>query len=243
MADKDLRGMLHLLVGGVVSEAIMLKKEVTVIGREGADVVLDDSEVSSQHCQIQILAGNYHLFDLNSTNGTFLNGQKILKCRIAAGDVLRVGNVEFKFALGAPEPVIPRDTIKTFEGVKNKVDGKAYAVLDLIREERARAVAGLRLEIEGQWADGSRGVVRVETRDEVVGRLSAVGRFERDEELSRRHARMSVNDEGQVVVEDLESTNGTFVNEERIGSPRVVSPTDVVRIGKTRFQLRTWSVD
>jgi pSer/pThr/pTyr-binding forkhead associated (FHA) protein len=45
------------------------------------------------------------------------------------------------------------------------------------------------------------------------------------------------------VVEDLESTNGTFVNEERIGSPRVVSPTDVVRIGKTRFQLRTWSVD
>ena len=40
MNDLPVRGMLHLLLGGKVSETIVIKQEVTVLGREGADVVL-----------------------------------------------------------------------------------------------------------------------------------------------------------------------------------------------------------
>ena len=244
MSETPLRGMLHLLaLGGKVSEALVLKKEVTVIGREGADVVLDDAEVSGNHCQIQILGGHYHLFDLNSTNGTFLNGHKILKSRLVPGDVIRLGNVEFRFALERDEPAKTRETIRTFEGIKHKVDGKAYDVLDLIREEKARVIGGLRLEIEGFWCDGTREVIRVKTREEIVGRLTTLGKFEKDEELSRRHARVAIGDQGQVFAEDLDSTNGTFVNEEKLVGPRTLSASDTVRIGKTRFQVRTWSVD
>lgn len=244
MSETPLRGMLHLLaLGGKVSEALVLKKEVTVIGREGADIVLDDAEVSGSHCQIQILGGHYHLFDLNSTNGTFLNGQKILKSRVVPGDLIRVGSVEFRFGLGREEPARPRETIRTFEGVKQKVDGQAYAILDLIRDEKARAIARLRLEVEGLWCDGTRDILRVKSREEVVGRLTALGKFEQDEELSRRHARLFIGDDGLVVAEDLESTNGTFVNEEKLTGPRKLSPSDTVRIGQTRFQVRTWTPD
>src|SRR4051794_11151029 len=59
-----------------------------------------------------------------------------------------------------------------------------------------------------------------------------------DTQVSRRHARISVQG-GQVVAEDLGSTNGTYVNDQPIGSPRALSPGDKVRIGLTVLELRT----
>src|SRR3954468_20586481 len=59
-----------------------------------------------------------------------------------------------------------------------------------------------------------------------------------DTQVSRRHARISVQG-GQVVAEDLGSTNGTYVNDQPIGSPRAINPGDKVRIGLTVLELRT----
>jgi FHA domain len=59
-----------------------------------------------------------------------------------------------------------------------------------------------------------------------------------DGQVSRRHARFSVHG-GQVVVEDLGSTNGTYVNEQPISSPRELRPGDKVRLGLTVLELRT----
>jgi hypothetical protein len=57
-----------------------------------------------------------------------------------------------------------------------------------------------------------------------------------DPEVSRRHAVLRRSG-GSVVVEDLESTNGTFVNGERILSPREVLPGDQVRVGRTTLEI------
>ena len=59
-----------------------------------------------------------------------------------------------------------------------------------------------------------------------------------DTQVSRRHARIAVQG-GQVVVEDLGSTNGTYVNDQPISSPRSLNPGDKVRIGLTVLELRT----
>jgi pSer/pThr/pTyr-binding forkhead associated (FHA) protein len=59
-----------------------------------------------------------------------------------------------------------------------------------------------------------------------------------DTQVSRRHARISLQG-GQVVVEDLGSTNGTYVNDQPINSPRAIQPGDKVRIGLTVLELRT----
>jgi pSer/pThr/pTyr-binding forkhead associated (FHA) protein len=59
-----------------------------------------------------------------------------------------------------------------------------------------------------------------------------------DTQVSRRHARISAQG-GQVVVEDLGSTNGTYVNDQPISSPRALAPGDKVRIGLTVLELRT----
>jgi hypothetical protein len=59
-----------------------------------------------------------------------------------------------------------------------------------------------------------------------------------DGQVSRRHARFSPQG-GEVVVEDLGSTNGTYVNDQPISSPRALRPGDKVRLGLTVLELRT----
>ena len=57
-----------------------------------------------------------------------------------------------------------------------------------------------------------------------------------DPEVSRRHAVLRSSD-GSVVVEDLDSTNGTFVNGERIRNPIAVGPGDQIRVGRTTLEI------
>lgn len=59
-----------------------------------------------------------------------------------------------------------------------------------------------------------------------------------DTQVSRRHARISPQN-GVAVVEDLGSTNGTFVNDQPIHSPRPLSPGDRIRIGLTVLEVRS----
>ena len=69
----------------------------------------------------------------------------------------------------------------------------------------------------------------------LVGRAAAVedGRLGDDPEISRRHARLVRGASGELTVEDLGSSNGTFVNGERLNALRTLQVGDVVRMGKT----------
>jgi pSer/pThr/pTyr-binding forkhead associated (FHA) protein len=62
--------------------------------------------------------------------------------------------------------------------------------------------------------------------------------LDQDTQVSRRHARLTAQG-GEATVEDLGSTNGTFVNEQPIHSPRTLRPGDRVRIGTTVIELRS----
>jgi predicted component of type VI protein secretion system len=64
-----------------------------------------------------------------------------------------------------------------------------------------------------------------------IGRDSTNGVAINDAEVSRRHARLSFQG-GKYVLEDLGSTNGTFVNGQRLGGPVVLKPGDVVSFGE-----------
>jgi len=75
------------------------------IGRSpGCDIFIDDAVVSSEHAVIEKIenpdskgAVGYYLEDQNSTNGTFLNGEKTTRQKLNHEDVIRVGWVSFKF--------------------------------------------------------------------------------------------------------------------------------------------------
>lgn len=71
---------------------------VTVIGRSTeADVSLNDTFLSAEHARLELQNGVWSLDDLNSTNGTFLNGFEVRAAsEVHDGDIVRVGRVELK---------------------------------------------------------------------------------------------------------------------------------------------------
>lgn len=74
----------------------ILDGEIRTLGRAtGADFVLDAPLVSRIHCRLTSLGdGALELRDLASTNGTFLNGRRVVTARLAPGDRVGVGRVE-----------------------------------------------------------------------------------------------------------------------------------------------------
>ena len=56
--------------------------------------------------------------------------------------------------------------------------------------------------------------------------------------VSRVHCRLSTDARGDLSVEDLDSTNGTFVNDQRLVAPAMLTPGDKIRIGTTIVELR-----
>jgi len=88
---------LTITLDGVTLRDYQLNTERVTIGRQpGNDIRLEDQTVSSEHAAVQI--GNpVTLTDLGSTNGTFVNGERISKQALAHGDVIRIGHHEMKF--------------------------------------------------------------------------------------------------------------------------------------------------
>ena len=94
---------LVVLSVGVTGRTQELKAEKTTIGRvEDNTFQIAEPSVSSHHCEV-VLKGNEVLVrDLNSTNGTFINGEKITESVIKPGQILRLGQIEMRLETDAP---------------------------------------------------------------------------------------------------------------------------------------------
>jgi pSer/pThr/pTyr-binding forkhead associated (FHA) protein len=72
-----------------------LTDETITVGRlPDNNIQIDDVSVSSHHLQLTLSGGDYHLRDLNSTNGTRVNGKSVTESQLHAGDRVRIGKIE-----------------------------------------------------------------------------------------------------------------------------------------------------
>jgi|WetSurMetagenome_2_1015567.scaffolds.fasta_scaffold25117_4 pSer/pThr/pTyr-binding forkhead associated (FHA) protein len=76
---------------------------VKTLGRAvRADFIFDAPLVSRVHCRFTAsTAGDLEVEDLDSTNGTFVNGERVKQRALKAGDLVRIGRVEFEVAAGS----------------------------------------------------------------------------------------------------------------------------------------------
>ncbi|MHC4503872.1 MAG: FHA domain-containing protein, partial [Planctomycetota bacterium] len=72
------------------------------LGRELSDLNFPDKRMSRRHCQLEARDDGDHLQDLESTNGTWVNSQKVKEALLKPGDLLRIGFTELEF-LGVPQ--------------------------------------------------------------------------------------------------------------------------------------------
>jgi len=78
-------------------------EEITIGRTDENDVVLYDGGVSRNHCRVYLDQGRWHVEDLESQNGTQLNGQKVRSEPLEAGDKITVGATVFRFDPGPGE--------------------------------------------------------------------------------------------------------------------------------------------
>ena len=97
-------------------------------------------------------------------------------------------------------------------------------------------MAGFTLRVTSGAAAGT--VVEVAGELVVGRRAEGPGGQLGDREISRRHARVYVEDDGALAIEDLGSTNGTFVEGDRLTEPRRLEPGDTIRMGRTTLVVQ-----
>jgi predicted Zn finger-like uncharacterized protein len=89
---KDRRFSLAVIQGAATGQIFQIAKVRTVLGRSGADINLDDPEASRQHAAVDILGDHAILRDLGSTNGTFVDIERIEQKVLNNQNEFRIGS-------------------------------------------------------------------------------------------------------------------------------------------------------
>jgi pSer/pThr/pTyr-binding forkhead associated (FHA) protein len=98
---------------GMTGRAHELNVDRTTIGRvEDNTFQIADQSVSSHHCEVHLQGAEILIRDLNSTNGTFINNEKISEAVLKPGQTLRLGQVELKLEAEGAAPASPAASIK-----------------------------------------------------------------------------------------------------------------------------------
>src|SRR5205085_1501133 len=203
-----------------------------VFGREaGCDVVVAGKDVSRRHAEIVHTPRGYLVVD-SSTNGTFVNEEQVQGQRILARtDVIRIGEEQFRFyaeaaALtpsSAPLPgsaVSPEQLKHTVHGIEAVVPPRASGAAFASFLARSGGLMGQRLPVKTPVVN----LGRADYNDIVLP----------DPSVSTSHAKLQRR-EGVWVLVDLDSTNGTFVDGERVRGEAPLAPGATVRLGDVQL--------
>jgi hypothetical protein len=91
-------GKLVVSLDGVVIKEVQVTKDKTTLGRRPYnDIVIDNLAVSGEHAVLQMVGADVFIEDLNSTNGTYINGKAIKKQLLVHNDTVEVGKYKIKY--------------------------------------------------------------------------------------------------------------------------------------------------
>ncbi|GAB4457483.1 MAG: hypothetical protein OHK0029_17350 [Armatimonadaceae bacterium] len=207
-----------------------LKVGENVVGREGADVMLPHNTVSRRHAMILVdEQGNVSLEDTGSTNGTRISGSMIPKRQrtgLRDQQVVQFGAV--RLTLIAPEvedellPLPPADT--------EEQDEELFAI-EAPAEQQTRA--------ELIRKDGGEPVILMAERVTFGRRADNTVVLTNDSYASGSHAEITYQN-GNFLLQDLGSTNGTKINGARLPPQRTqkLKDGDTIMMGQTEFTFR-----
>ncbi|HNV08113.1 MAG: FHA domain-containing protein [Dokdonella sp.] len=202
--------------------AVELAEGITRVGSGSqSHVVLVAPGVSENHCEIEVRNGKTSVRVRDQGVATVLNGRQIAQeSPLKAGDLLLFGRIGCRVVASERDvtPVAP-----TPAAAVSEEDGRTRVRMALPKF-MLRGVSG---------ATFGRNFALVGTM--TIGRQSDCGIPIPAEEISRHHARLQVTADG-VMVEDLGSANGTWINDKRVHTG-MLNPGDELRLDTVRFLL------
>lgn len=203
-----------------------------LIGRDSSNIiVLEGKTVSRRHTEILEDGNQFFVRDLKSNNGTFLNERKLAseeKTLLRSGDIIKVEDFDLLFRVPAPGEV--QDLYETTDTdiLEIKMLKKLLRAMD---KESAPSLEVL----EGNHA-GKRFALEGKNQDALLGRDPACEFVIDEEVISRKHARLEKRFD-TVLLHDLGSKNGTYVNREKIRERRL-KDGDILHLGTLPFLFR-----
>ncbi len=233
-----LGAVIEFTAGDEAGRKVPLHFERTILGRKSADILVRDLGVSGSHLAIEFRGGFFKVVDLGSSNGTFVEGKKVKERAIQPGQEVRLGNSVFHLTLD------PYEAARLLEDSAPPADTKRSGLTDLIdreffqseedRTERSRIgrdSAGPTIHLRIVAGPDSVKSFEFPQATILIGRLNADLSLA-DPGVSRKHAVLERGEGGQVILRDLASANGTFVNSRPVTNC-VLSPRDQIKVGKT----------
>jgi len=237
-----------------------LSKVRTTIGRDAdADIVLSDADVSREHAKIYLMENRVEIRDMNSSNGTYVNNQRIEgMLELGTGDEIIIGSNQFHLQKDSKEDVV--------------VEMTAYNDSDMLRDEIPSRPEESEDQTGMMFPEDAGDVTQISTPDEMIAAIynkkTALARYPSleilfgrskgskyllppgdyligrgadcnirldDEKVSTRHAMIRVSP-GDVIFEDLDSTNGSIINNKK-ATQTVLSHKDVIVIGEAKLKF------
>lgn len=215
-----------------------------VIGRDAScDVVITSKRVSRRHAEITATPQGYVVVD-SSTNGTRVNGRKVpVQQLLTRGDVIQCGEHEFRFYADAA-----RTETMAAPGAEHRLSNTLHGVPGVRPVGRAPRLssrpAGVLASLVVRSGDltGRRFPIKVPNVN--VGRAEYNDIVLPDDSVSTQHAKLQRR-EGIWMVVDLDSTNGTLVDGEKVRGEVPVAPGAYIRFGNvsTLFEPTDDTVD
>ena len=195
------------------NESVVLEPEkVYVLGRDiSSDIQIDSSRISRAHIRFSFNKKNWEIQDLSSSNGTYLGNKKIESLQITKQIILDLGGVE-NFSI----------TVSPLS--KGLVETRQSKEVDPAATKMSKLSAG-------DFRDDNSGLARVRLQQRIrIGRDPENDWFIDDLNVSRTHAEIVQNSSGGYELVDLKSTNGTFLNGNKIRR-ELLNTGDLISVG------------
>lgn len=231
------------------------------LGRDPqGDVVLEDARVSWRHATVSFNGRSWAVEDNGSTNGTFVQGERIQRLELRSDTVLHLGNATdgprvmlygLGVAAGAPraQPQQPYAAQGANAGWASQAPQQSQPPAQPVRQqpqEPAPHIPQQQGPGSGAGASPVHGDRSPTTFHQLsLGRVMRIGRalendlVVSDLQVSRHHAEFHSTPDGRMEIRDLGSHNGTYVNGLPIakGGSQLLGPTDIVGVGHSTFRI------
>jgi pSer/pThr/pTyr-binding forkhead associated (FHA) protein len=221
-------GKLILSKDDGLNQEFLLNKPSVTLGRATTnDIVISQNRVSRIHAQITCSQDGITLTDSNSANGVWVNGQKVTETRLQPGDKIAISDCVLQYL--APTQ-----------------DTHEEATLINSQKELEYTIANMTVPLALNETSLPRLVIHAPDRTwEIflpedaysIGRSATNSLVLDYSKTSRSHARIERKRDG-FILRDMQSTNGTFVQEDRI-EQHVLKNNDTFRIGPTHIVFKS----
>jgi len=200
-----------------LSNSIILEPERSyTIGRDpNCDISVDNSRISRTHVRVSFSGKNWEVLDLGSSNGTFHNGKQINAVKISGSSNIELGGIG--------------NLLLKFTPLSGASASRAKPTIRVVDKDETRLAKGL---FEDNF--GPQGPSRIRLQQRIkIGRSEENDWCIEDINVSRRHAEIVQAKDGSYELVDLKSTNGTYLNDNKIRRERLIYG-DIVSIAGYR---------